>query len=144
MNAQSHTVREAALLLRLHPKTVLRKINEGTLPATKIGKQYRISRAALNEFSGGTISFSEQEAPVLTRKVLASSVVDVDAISAEESSRITNSAMAVLAGRHNGGARVDCLYYEESGKMKIVVHGDLPNTQEILTLIGTLLRPVDE
>ncbi|MEM7100889.1 MAG: helix-turn-helix domain-containing protein [Pseudomonadota bacterium] len=144
MNAPSHTVREAAQLLQLHPKTVLRKVRDGELPATKIGKQYRISRAALEEYSGGTITFPEAKPATKTRKILASTVIDVDAISPDESTRITNSAMAVLAGRHNGGARVDCLYYEESGKLKIVVHGDLHNTQEILALVATLLRPDDE
>ncbi len=141
METKTYTVGEVASLLQLHPKTVLRKIREGALSATRIGKQYRISAADLNSFGGGIFTSPEKSSVANKRQVLASSVVDVDAISPEESSRITNSAMAVLAGRNNQGARLDCLYYEETGKMKIIVHGDLQTTQELLALVESLLEP---
>lgn len=143
MSAQSYTVREAAALLQLHPKTILRKIREGDIVAAKVGKQYRIAEVALNDFSGGTL-FDQGAEPVLTRRqVLASCVVDVDAISPEDSTRITNTVMAVLTSGDNRGARVDCLYYEESGKLKVVIHGPIASTQELLALVQTLVTPQD-
>jgi excisionase family DNA binding protein len=38
-----YTVSQAAGLLQQHEKTVQRYIREGKLPATKIGRSYRIS-----------------------------------------------------------------------------------------------------
>lgn len=46
------TVEQAAEELNLHPRTVLRYIRSGRLPATRIGKAYRIDRAKLDAFSG--------------------------------------------------------------------------------------------
>jgi excisionase family DNA binding protein len=46
------TVEQAAEQLRLHPKTVLRYIHDGRLEATRLGKSYRIPRAALAAFAG--------------------------------------------------------------------------------------------
>lgn len=46
------TVEQAAEQLRLHPKTVLRYIRDGRLEATRLGKSYRIPRAALEAFAG--------------------------------------------------------------------------------------------
>ena len=44
------TVEQAAEQLKLHPKTVLRHIREGRLPATRIGKSYRLRAADVDEF----------------------------------------------------------------------------------------------
>lgn len=41
------TVQEAASYLRFHPSTVYRLVRAGQLPALKLGKQWRVSRDAL-------------------------------------------------------------------------------------------------
>jgi len=53
------------------------------LPAKRIGKEYRITASALDEFAG---SARPGERPVpRTRQVIVSSIVDVDAISPDDS-----------------------------------------------------------
>ena len=46
------TTEEAATLLSVHPNTILRWIREGRLPATQIGKQYRIPQEAIRRRVG--------------------------------------------------------------------------------------------
>lgn len=136
----SYTVNEAAALLKLHPKTVRRKIRDGELGSTRVGRQYRITQEQLDAFCADLAPLPAPQRVVTQRQVVASCVVDVDAISPQEGSRITNSLMAVLnSGRT--GARVDSLYYEEVGKLKIILHGDVPSCQELMGLIDQLLRP---
>ena len=48
---QLYSVEEVADRLDLHVKTVRRIIREGRLPAKRIGKAYRITRAALRDVS---------------------------------------------------------------------------------------------
>jgi excisionase family DNA binding protein len=46
-NATYLTVKEAAALFRVSTKTMLRWIKAGTLPATKLGRDWRIARSDL-------------------------------------------------------------------------------------------------
>ena len=66
------TVDDAAAHLQVHRKTVLRFIRDGRLPATRIGKAYRIRRADLDTFAG-------TPTPVVTAADAArvTSIVDV-------------------------------------------------------------------
>src|SRR5574341_1819366 len=95
---QLFTVDEVAGRLNLHAKTVRRFIREGKLPAKRIGKEYRITRSALEEFAGTAIGAGAVPVP-RTRQLLVSSIVDIDAISQEESDRITTLIMAGLNSR---------------------------------------------
>jgi excisionase family DNA binding protein len=42
---------EAAKWLHVHKTTVIRAINEGRLPAWRVGNQFRIERAAVEAFA---------------------------------------------------------------------------------------------
>jgi len=44
------TIEEAAQLLRIHPDTVRRLLREKRLPGKKIGREWRISQEALDNF----------------------------------------------------------------------------------------------
>jgi excisionase family DNA binding protein len=46
------TVREVAAEFRVNQKTVLSLIHDGTLPAAKLGRVYRIRRADLDALRG--------------------------------------------------------------------------------------------
>ena len=52
MSQQLVTVEQAAQELSLHPKTVLRYIRDNRLPATRVGRSYRILRSELDAFAG--------------------------------------------------------------------------------------------
>src|SRR4051812_32393640 len=95
------TVEQAAEHLDLHVKTVRRFIHEGKIKAKRIGKEYRITRADLEEFGGAAPKI---DAPVArTRSVLASTIVDVDAISPKDSDRVITYVMASLNSRRGEG-----------------------------------------
>ncbi len=47
------TPEDAAEYLRVHPQTVYRKLRAGEMPGAKIGDQWRIRRADLDEYLKG-------------------------------------------------------------------------------------------
>jgi excisionase family DNA binding protein len=53
MNISYYTVDQIAELLHIHPKTIQRYIREGKLPASKIGKSWRVSGHDLSRFAEG-------------------------------------------------------------------------------------------
>lgn len=83
------TVEEAAERLKLHPKTVIRHIRSGRLPARRIGKSYRIEQAKLDAFAG--IADGRADPAVEAR---ATCVVDVPRLSADAAERISTLLMA--------------------------------------------------
>jgi excisionase family DNA binding protein len=91
------TVETAAEELNLHPKTVLRYIRDGRLPATRVGKSYRIARTNLNAFAGVASGKSET---VLGARTTC--IVDIPSVSADTAERMATflhaAAMAGDAG----------------------------------------------
>jgi excisionase family DNA binding protein len=137
-----YTVEEVAGLLNLHVKTVRRYVRDGRLKARRIGKEYRIARADLTEFAGD-IRAAEAPAPVSrTRHVIASSVLDVDAISPEETHRVTTLVMASLNSRKGEPdfPRVDTIYYPEQAKLRITITASPVLTCELLRMVDALLE----
>jgi len=136
---QLFTVDEVAERLNLHVKTVRRFIREGRLPAKRIGKEYRITRAALDEF-GGTSEDSQTAGVARTRQVLVSSIVDVDAIGPEDSQRITTLIMAGLNARRGEPdfPRVDTLYDAERGRLRIMITARPALTCDLVRIIAAL------
>ena len=106
-----YTADEVAERLNMHVKTIRRYIRDGRLRAKRIGKEYRITRTDLDEFAGS--SQPVETAVPRTRQVIASSILDVDAISPDESHRITTLVMASLNARKGEPdfPRVDSIYY---------------------------------
>jgi excisionase family DNA binding protein len=135
---QLYTVDEVAERLNLHVKTVRRYIQQGKLPAKRIGKEYRITRSALDEFAGSTPPDPQHVSQ--TRQVIVSSIVDIDAISPEDSQRITTFVMAGLNARRGEGdfPRVDSLYDTERGRLRIMITASPQLTSDLLLTINTL------
>jgi len=131
---------DVAGLLNLHVKTIRRYIQEGRLKARRIGKEYRIAGRDLNEFAGEALAL---EKPVeRARRVLASSILDVDAISPDDSHRITTLVMASLNARKGEPdfPRVDSIYYPEQAKLRITITANPVLTCELLRMINALLE----
>jgi excisionase family DNA binding protein len=136
---QLFTVDEVAERLNLHVKTVRRFIREGRLPAKRIGKEYRITHSALDEFAG-TSAGSPNGAIARTRQILVSSIVDVDAISPEDSQRITTLTMAGLNARRGEPdfPRVDSVYDADRGRLRIMITASPTLTCDLLRIIAAL------
>jgi len=137
-----YTADEVAGRLNMHVKTVRRYIREGRLKATRIGKEYRVTRAALDAFAGSSQAVDDDPV-VRTRQVIASSIVDVDAISPEDSHRVTTLVMASLNARKGEPdyPRVDSIYYPERGRLRITITAGLALTCDLLRMIDALLQP---
>lgn len=136
---QLFTVDEVAERLDLHAKTVRRFIREGRLPAKRIGKEYRVARASLDAFAGASDGAAIATAP-RTRQVLVSSIVDVDAISPEDSHRITTLIMAGLNARRGEPdyPRVDSFYDTERGRLRVMITASPSLTCDLIRTIAAL------
>lgn len=137
---QLFTVDEVAEQLALHPKTIRRIIREGRLPAKRIGKEYRVTRAALEAFAGGTNVTANVTPVPRTRQVLVSSIVDIDAISPDGSQRITTLVMAGLNTRRGEPdfARVDSLYDTERGRLRVMITASPSLSCDLIRTIAAL------
>jgi excisionase family DNA binding protein len=136
VSQEFYSPEEVAAKLGLHVRTVRRFIRAGKLKATRLGKQYRVAVADLNALAGA------DPTPVVprTRRVLVSSIVDVDAISRTESDRITTLVTSVFtAARDSANKRIDTLYYEEQGRLRITIHADAGYTASLLGMIDGVL-----
>lgn len=51
--------REAAALLRIHPKTLVRLAREGRIPAIRVAKHWRFRASALNAWLAGQATMVE-------------------------------------------------------------------------------------
>lgn len=133
---------EVAGLLDLHVRTVRRYIREGRLKASRIGKQYRIAASDLESFVGSNQFTGSSASPRRQRKMVVSTTVDVDAIGPDETYRITTALTGAFKAEQarTAGNRLDCIYYEEQGRLRIIINAELDTACELLGLINTVLR----
>jgi excisionase family DNA binding protein len=137
-STEFYSPEEVASKLGLHVRTIRRFIRNGKLRATRIGKQYRISAVEL-----AALAAPASPAPVISRvrRVLVTSIVDIDAISRTESDRITTLVTSIFtAARDSGHKRVDTLYFEEQGRLRITIHADAGYTASLLGMINGVLE----
>ena len=140
MTQELYSVEEVASRLGLHVRTVRNYVRDGRLNAVRIGKQYRITRADLEALTGHPMP--ERESARRHRHVEATSVIDIDAISAETAGRMTTLLMGAANGRREGDerVRVQTVYDEERANMKVILIGSLKTNAEFFKIIGALLE----
>jgi excisionase family DNA binding protein len=133
---------DVASRLNLHVKTVRNYVREGRLKAVRIGKQYRISRPDLEAFTGHPLPPTRSETARRQRHVEVSSVVQIDAISAEAAARLESSAAAFVHGHdvEGGSLRIDCIYDRHAGRMRMIVVGAPQGASAALKFIGALVE----
>jgi excisionase family DNA binding protein len=136
------SVFEIAKRLKLHVKTVRNYVREGRLKAVRIGKQYRIARADLETFTGLPLPLTDSERAKRQRHVRASCVVEIDAISPDSASQI-ESALKAFAHRSEAGeeeVRVEAIYDQDIGHLKVMLFGGAAGTASALMLGVALLK----
>ena len=151
------SVEEVASQLGLHPRTVRGYIRAGRLPATRIGKQYRIdsadfaalARPARPERGTGAEAL---EAGVLVAGLLGAeavqgppvadvtSVLLVDRLSRTAADRLLTLLSATARGF---GVRVDLGLTHTAGQLKVVVSGSLSATLDFLAAANHTLAALD-
>jgi excisionase family DNA binding protein len=139
--SELYSVEQVAERLGLHVKTVRNYVREGRLKAVRIGKQYRISGEDLAALTGGSVPAAPREDADRTRHVEVSSVVAVDAISRPDADRVMTLVMAAVNGprEDDDPMRVQTVYDEERGRLRILLLGGAQTSAELLRLVSALL-----
>jgi excisionase family DNA binding protein len=133
MNQDLYSVEQVAERLGLHVKTVRAYVREGRLKAVRIGKQYRIARQDLEALTGRPEPPAE---PVRReRHVEVSSIIEIDAISPDTANRLTTVLMASASG-----IRIETIYDEQRGRMKIILVGDMEKNASYFKIISAVLE----
>jgi excisionase family DNA binding protein len=137
--ARLYSLEQVAQRLGLQVRTVRSYVRSGRLKAIRIGKQYRVTRESLDDLTGPA---PPRDAVPRHRHVEVSSVIQVDAVSHDTASRVTNHLVgAAKAPRDDGSAlRVETIYDEERSQLKVIVIGSLPNAADVFRLLSVLLE----
>lgn len=133
---------EVAERLGLHVRTVRRYIREGRLKASRIGKQYRIAASDLDALAGVDPASPSADR---RRRVLVSTTVDIEAIGPDEAYRLTTALSGAFRANEASPSskRLDCIYYEEQGRLRVIVNAELEAANAMLGLIGFVLADRD-
>ncbi|MEJ0005909.1 MAG: helix-turn-helix domain-containing protein [Steroidobacteraceae bacterium] len=136
------SVFDIASRLNLHVKTVRSYVRDGRLKAIRIGKSYRILNSDLEAFTGQPVPPTESEMARRQRHVEVSSIVQIDAISAEVSSQLESSLAAFVYGNSKCGEplRIESIYDRNIGRMKIILLGGANRTSAALKFIAALIE----
>ncbi len=142
MSEQLYSVEQVASRLGVHVRTVRNFVREGRLKAVRIGKQYRIAAEDLAEMTGRPAASFEPEPVHRERYVEVSSIVEVDAISPEAVQRVTNLVIGAANSRGGGGdrLRVETIYDQTRGRLKVILVGGLETTASMLKVIHAVLE----
>lgn len=132
------TVEQAAEQLKLHPKTVLRYIRNGSLPATRIGKSYRIDRTKLHAFAGVVSGHTDAAIDMRT-----TCIVDIPRMTPEGAERIAtfmNSAAMTGDGK-TSPLHVNTAFDPLAKCLKVVVIGSPSDAARLLEMLQLVSRP---
>jgi excisionase family DNA binding protein len=138
-----YSIDQVARRLGLHVRTVRGYVRQGRLRAVRIGKQYRIAQEDLEALTGRREAPAQEERVGPERRVEASSIVEIDPIDKEGAIRVANALMGA-AGGHGGDdqpLRLETVYDEGRGRLKVVVLGGLAATTQLFRLIEALVEP---
>ncbi|NKZ08453.1 helix-turn-helix domain-containing protein [Actinomadura latina] len=133
-----YSVEEVADLLGLHVRTVRGYIRDGRLNAVRIGKQYRISRAALEQLTGRPEPRPEPGPGGAAVEV--SSIVQVDGVGRDAAARLATLVQAGVGTGDPGRAlRLQVVHDEERSRLKIVILGGAAATADVLRLLDEVI-----
>jgi excisionase family DNA binding protein len=136
-----YSTEEVAALLGLHVRTVRGYVRDGRLPATRIGKQYRITRDDLDAFTGtpkGQPAGDASQSP----RAEAAAVVQVAPLGPEAMTRLSTLVTGAASARQGeeDPLHVQTIYDPHRATLKIIVTGTAGDTATVLALISTLTR----
>lgn len=126
------TADEVAERLGLHVRTVRNYIRDGQLAATRIGKQYRVSRADLEAFTGRPVTEPEPSTP---RRAEVTSIVEIDGVGPASADRLITSLTSV-----GTPLSVQTIYQREQARLKVVIVGDLTASAYLFGVINAIVK----
>jgi excisionase family DNA binding protein len=135
-----YTLDEVAKIVGVHIRTVRNFVRDGRLPATRIGKQYRVAAEDLSKLTGQPATAYRPDGR--HRHVETSAVVEIDAIDRDTSQRITTMVMAAAGSRSEGPPlRIQTSYDETRARLKVMVMGGIDDTVALLKAVNALAEP---
>lgn len=156
MKEKFYTVDQIAEMLEMHPKTIRKFIREGKLRANKVGKQWRITGNDLSNFTeGNKTSISnitgtkndetytvEEMTSTNFQKANVSAVVDIIVEDKEESTRISNTLIAVMNSKDPkyGKSTINIQYIENDNKIRVMLWGTISFVETMLSCISVLIN----
>ena len=134
------------IAMGLHVRTVRRYVRHGRLPAVRIGKQYRVSREALDTLTGRAAApvpaVSATAGATGQRHAEVSAVVHVDNVDAETARRIMTALPAAAKGKPDAEdpLRVDTIYDPARARLKVILNGSVTTTASLLGMLNLYLE----
>jgi excisionase family DNA binding protein len=125
MNKDYYTVNQISNMLNIHPKTIQRYIREGKLRAAKVGKGWRVTGHDLSVFIENG-SYQEPASERQTeRRIIASSVIDINVYGKEDAIRIMNTLVASMNSKppEYGQTSMQSQYIERENLVRITLWG---------------------
>ena len=153
MEEKFYTIDQIAEILGMHHKTIRKFIEEGTLKANKVGKQWRISGHDLSLFMEDTnddvknsnksesekIEFSTDDinSNNKTSKINVSTVIDINEIDIDSHRRISNMLLALMNSKDSkmSNSTINIKYYKNDKNLKIMLWGDIEFIRRMLDFI---------
>ena len=142
MTEELYSVDQVAARLGLHVRTVRNYVRNGRLRAVRIGRQYRIAREDLEALTGRPATAPLRGSETLRRHVEVSSIVQIEALTSESASRVTNALMASVKGRAETDEplRIDTIYDKERARLKVILTGSIGTITSLLKFINAYLE----
>lgn len=158
MENQFYTIDKIAEILDMHHKTIRKFITEGKLPASKVGKQWRISDHDLSVFmEKNNVNISDKQISeesnidfvtnrevkeTVKQKVNVSTVVDINDVDEEEYFRISNTLIALMNCKDSkmGNSTINMKYDEKANRLKVLLWGNVHFIEEMLNSISMLVE----
>ena len=137
-----YSVDEVAGILGLHVRTVRGYVRDGRLKAVRIGKQYRITEADLQTFTGGALH--EPHTVLAPAEVSVTAIVHIAGAGRRLMDRVSTHAVAAAATASNDRPRLDIhtIYDESRDDLRVVIFGDADEAAAMVSLINTLAKEV--
>lgn len=141
-----YTVEQVSNMLDIHPKTIQRYIREGKLRASKIGKSWRITGDDLSAFTEGDSYKTSIDQGQSSRKVIASSVIDIFTGGKEDAMRIMNTLTASLNAKpaEYGKSSMQSQYIERENLVRITLWGEIRFMAIMMDTISSLTEVNDK
>jgi excisionase family DNA binding protein len=142
MPQELYSVHQVAQRLGLHVRTVRNYVRDGRLKAVRIGKQYRIAREHLEALTGHRAAAPGTEGETPGRHIEVSSIAQIEAVSFDAASRVTNALMAAARGRPEAEEplRIDTIYDQERARLKVILTGSIATTASLLKFVAAYLE----
>jgi excisionase family DNA binding protein len=137
------TVEQVAQSLNLHVRTIRNYVAAGKLKATRIGKQYRISRSDLEAFTGGPSPTVNDRNVGVYGRTDATCVIQIEAISRDSADRLTGGLTGAAKAPRSGDGllNVSTTYDEERDSLRIViVSGDLRAAADLISMVDAITK----